>query len=120
MSVDKKIDDLIAALDRNTEALLKAGSPVTGGTAAEKPATKGKAEKPAKEEAVKITQEQVNAALVKLKDDFDLKHAKEIIKEHGKCDKMADIKPAHFQAVYDAAIAKYTELSAGGGDEDGI
>lgn len=120
MSIDAQIAALIAALNANTEALLKSGGTSAAATdkADTKPAGKGKAEK--KEEAPKITQEQVNAALIKIKEDFGMDKAKEVIKEFGKVDKMAEIKPAQFQAVFDAAVAKHAELTeAGSGDGDG-
>ena len=116
MSIDAQIAALTAALNANTEALLKSGGTTAAATdkADTKPVGKAKAEK--KEEAPKITQEQVNAALIKIKDDFGMDKAKEVIKEFGKVDKMAEIKPAQYQAVYDAAIAKHAELSEGDGD----
>lgn len=119
MSIDKTIADLIAALDRNTAALTAAGTGAAVPAAADKPkADKPKAEK---KDEPKITQDQVNAALIKIKDSFGMEHAKAIIKEVGKAEKMAEIKPAQYQAVHDAAVAKHAELSAGGGsNDDGI
>lgn len=121
MSVDKKIDELIAALDRNTAALTAAGT--SAGSTSTAAATTGKAKKEEKKEEPKITQEQVNAALIKIKDDFSMDEAKAIIKSAGKVDKMADIKPANYQAVYDAAVARHAELTeagSGGNDDGGI
>lgn len=122
MSIDKKIDDLIAALDRNTAALTAAGTGAASAAAAPA-ADKPKADKPKaeKKDEPKITQDQVNAALIKLKDDYGMDHAKAIIKEVGKAEKMAEIKPAQYQAVYDAAVKKHAELSEGGsgGEDDG-
>jgi len=115
MSIEALMTELRDALNANTEALKAAAS---GAAVAEKVETKaaGKAKAEKKEEAPKITQEQVNAALIKIKDDFGMDKAKEVIKEFGKVDKMAEIKPAQYQAVYDAAIAKHAELSEGDGD----
>lgn len=128
MSIETLLSELKESIDRNTEALLKGASAVgtaTGNASetksdakADKPA-KGKTEK--KEEGPKITQEQMNAALIKIKDHFGMEHAKGIITEVGKAAKMADIKPAQYQAVYDAAVAKHAELTAeaeGGESED--
>jgi nitrogenase molybdenum-iron protein alpha/beta subunit len=120
MSIDKSIADLIAALDRNTAALQGAAGTTSAAASTEKAekTTKGKA---TKEEAAKVTQEQVNAALIKIKDDFGMEHAKAIITDIGKAAKMAEIKPAQYQAVYDAAVKKHAELSEGGsegGDDD--
>jgi len=51
-----------------------------------------------------------------------MEHAKAIISGEGKAAKMAEIKPAQYQAVYDAAVKKHAELSEGGsgGGDDGI
>lgn len=115
MSIEALMTELRDALNANTEALKAAAS---GAAVAENVETKaaGKAKAEKKEQAPKITQEQVNAALIKIKDDFGMDKAKEVIKEFGKVDKMAEIKPAQYQAVYDAAIAKHAELSEGDGD----
>lgn len=135
MSIENLLTSLKESLDRNTEALTKlaasgAGVVVDAGEkakpAADKPAkaekAKPAAEKPAKEEAPKVTQEQMQAALIKIKDDFGMDHAKAIIKEAGNADKMGDIKPAQYQAVYDAAIARHAELTAeaNGADDDSL
>lgn len=120
MSIEALMTELRDALNANTEALKAAaasGSTAVPEKAEPKSTGKGKADK--KEEAPKITQEQVNAALIKIKDDFGMEHAKAVIKEFGKVDKMAEIKPAQFQAVFDAAVAKHAELTeAGSGDGD--
>jgi len=119
MSIDTAIAALTAALLANTAALEKAGGAAPYAAAAEKPATKGKATAEKKVDEPKITQEQVNAALIKIKDDFGMPAAKEVIKDFGKVDKMSEIKPAQFQAVFDAAVAKHAELSAAGEEEKG-
>lgn len=126
MSIDTQLAELIAALNANTAALVAAGgksgnsaasTTTTGGETktTTKTTTKGKTDEP------KITQEQVNAALIKIKDEFGMPEAKAIIKDIGKVEKMGEIKPATYQAVYDAAVARYEELAngSGGGSEDG-
>ena len=117
MSIDSAIAALTAALNANTAALEKAAG------AAEKPAAgKGKAAAETKKtDEPKVTQEQVNAALIKIKDAFGMPEAKTVIKEFGLVDKMADIKPAQFKAVLEGAIAKFDELSAAaeGGEDKG-
>lgn len=122
--MSKPIEELLTevkeALDRNTAALEKAAG-VTGTQAAtggEKAGKTEKAPKADKKDEPKVTQDQVNAALIKLKDDFSMDEAKAIIKEHGKVEKMSEIKPATYQAVYDAAVARHAELSAGSGGGD--
>lgn len=119
MSIEALLTSLKESIDRNTAALEKVGiaAPAAANNEGGKKAGKGAS----KTEEPKVTQEQVNAALIKIKDDFGMEHAKTVIKEYGKCDKMAEIKPAQYQAVYDAAVAKHAELSGGaGGEDDGI
>lgn len=116
MSIDKKIDDLIEALDRNTAALSKAGGQTASAPAETTTATRTK-KAAAKDEVAKITQEMVNSALIKIKDDFGMPEAKAVIQEHGKCEKMAEIKPAQYTAVYEAAVVRHAELSDGGEDD---
>lgn len=121
MSIDAAILALTTALIANTAALEKAaGVTQTAGAATETKTTgKGRTAAEKKADEPKITQEQVNAALIKIKDDFGMPAAKEVIKEFGKVEKMSEIKPAQFQAVFDAAVAKHAELSAGGEEEKG-
>jgi hypothetical protein len=121
MSVDAQIAALIAALNANTEALkANASGAATTTAAADKPTGKGKATAETKKaDEPKITQDQVNAALIKIKDDFGMEHAKTVISEHGKVAKMSEIKPAQFQAVFDAAVAKHAELTAEAAGEEG-
>lgn len=124
MSIEALLSELKASIDRNTEALLASAGKGEVGSVSDKTEKVEKAEKTTKTKTEKkadepkITQEQVNGALIKIKDDFGMEHAKAIIKEVGKADKMNDIKPAQYQAVYDAAVAKHAELSAGGEEED--
>lgn len=121
MSIEALLTSLKESIDRNTEALLKAGSSAgASDSVSDKPTKATPKEKPAKEDAPKVTQEEMNAALIKLKDDFGMPEAKKIIQEHGGCEKMAEIKPAKYKAVYDAAVKKHAELSEGGsaGDDD--
>ncbi len=115
MSIETLLSELKESIDRNTEALMKAGGTVAA-AASDKPSGRGRGAKAEKEaEAPKITQEQVNAALIKLKDDFGMPEAKKVITEVGGVEKMAEIKPAKYQAVYDAAVARHAELTEGGG-----
>ena len=116
MSIEALLSELKSSVDRNTEALLA----LAKGGAAPAATTEKAAGKTEKKDEPKLTQEQVNAALIKLKDKFGMDHAKAIISEQGKATKMAEIKPAQYQAVYDAAVAKYEELEKGGSaDEPG-
>lgn len=121
MSIDSAIAALTAALIANTAALEKSAGAAPA--AAEKPAAgKGKAAAETKKaDEPKVTQEQVNAALIKIKDAFGMPEAKTVIKEFGLVDKMADIKPAQFKAVLEGAIAKFDELTAAaeGGEDKG-
>lgn len=125
MSIEALLTALKESIDANTEALNRAAGATAAPAAAKEAAAETPAKgrgRPAKEAAAetpKITQDMVNAALIKIKEEFGMEHAKVVIKEAGGVDKMAEIKPAKFQAVYDAAVAKYDELSnAGGAGED--
>lgn len=128
MSIDKKIDDLIAALDRNTAALAAAGTAVaasaTAAPAAKADKKEAAAAKADKKEAAapKITQEEMQAALIKVRDDFGSDVAKALVREVGKVEKMSEIKPALYQTVFDAAVAKHAELSGGpaAASDDGL
>ena len=130
MSIEQLLADLKEAVEKNTAALERlsvggaSGSTTTTSApaAADEPAkrtrTKPAADKePAADKKPEVTQEQMQAALIKIKDDFGMDKAKEVIKEAGGVDKMGDIKPAKYAAVFEAAVAKHAELS--GGDEDG-
>lgn len=119
MSIEKLLQENTEALNANTAALLKAaGGGAAAATTTTAAATGGKGKKAAAD-APKITQDQVNAALVKLKEKHGTDEARAIIKDHGKVEKMGEIKPAQFQAVYDAAVARFEELENGGGEEAG-
>lgn len=127
MSIEALLTSLKESVDRNTEALnalaASGGKPAAAETTSSSGKT-GKAAKVGKTEAAetaaatgpKHTKEEVDAALIKIKDDFDLSHAKAIIKEVAKVDKMGDIPADKYDAVYDAAVAKHAELSAAGGE----
>lgn len=116
MNIEALIAALIAALTANTEALNKAAGAAPAATTEKPKAVKGKTETAAKDEP-KVTQDMVNAALVKIKDDFGMEHARPIITEFGKCARMSEIKPAQYQAVFDAAVAKHAELSEPDADD---
>lgn len=75
-----------------------------------KPAAK--TEKAEKKEAAKPkhTRDEMNAALVKLKDDCGKEHAAAVIKEVGGVGKMADIPDDKIDAVFDAAEAKHADM----------
>ena len=101
-----------------------AGAP-TGKPAAEKPAAADKkVEKPKpetkKEETAKPkhSRDEVNAALVKLKDDCGGDVAKAIIKDVGGVNKMADIPDDKLDAVFKAAEEKHAEMVNDAGDDD--
>lgn len=126
MSIEALLTSLKESIDRNTEAMT-AFAAATGGAApaAGKPAGKAKATKETTEAVApagpKHTQEEVNAALIKIKDDFDMAQAKEVIKSVAKVEKMADIPADKYDAVYDAAVAKHAELTeaANAGSNEG-
>lgn len=133
MSIETLLTSLKESVDRNTEALLavaasggKAAATESGTKASGKAGKKTEAaattETAAAPSGPKHTQDEVNAALIKIKDDFGLEHAKGIIKSVGGVDKMGDIPADKYDAVFDAAVKKHAELSAEGGaaEEGGL
>ena len=119
MSIETKIDDLIAALNANTAAILgNAGSTTT--VATDTPAattTKGKgkakdtaAETPAKP---KVSQEEMVAALELVKEKINLDAAKKLITEVGGVSKRAEIPADKYEAVYEAAKKAVEEAEEG-------
>lgn len=128
--IEQLIKDLIAAVNANTaavNALAAAGGATTTAAATTEAAAEVKkpAKKAAKAEAAEPevakpehTQAEVTAALVKIKDDFGIEHAREILAKY-KYAKMADIKPEHFDAVFAEAEAKHAELTAEADNGDG-
>lgn len=127
MSIEALLTSLKEALDANTEALNRVaasgGATTTAKENSGETSPRGRKPKETTTEPAKITQDMVNAALIKIKDEFGMEQAKTVIQEAGGVAKMAEIKPAKFQAVYEAAVAKYEELSNGGGgsnDEGGL
>ena len=91
-----------------------AGKPAASETKVDKGATKPETKKPEtkKDEAAKPkhSRDEVNAALVKLKDDCGGDVAKAIIKDVGGVNKMADIPESKFDEVFAAAEAKHAEM----------
>lgn len=66
------------------------------------------------------TRDEMNAALISLKDQFGKEYAQAVIKEVGEASRMADIKDEKIDEVFGAAVAKAEELSADQGEEDDI
>ena len=99
-----------------------AGKPAASDTKVDKGTTKpeNKKAETKKEEAAKPkhTRDEVNAALVKLKDDCGGDVAKAIIKDVGGVNKMADIPDDKLDAVFKAAEDKHAEMVNDGGDDD--
>lgn len=125
MSFDAKIDELIAALDRTTAALeaMAAG----GGGSTKTEGTSGKAGASGKAggasgKGKKVTEEDVKAMAVALKDKFGTAEAKKIIKSAGKANQLADIEEANYAAFVKAGQAKLDEADEAGegGEEDGL
>lgn len=121
--IEQLIKDLIVALNANTEALNAAGAgavaPTTTEAATTNEAATEKTAKKTKKAETKVepeeakpehTQAEVNAALLKIKDDFGIEHAREILKKY-KYEKMGDITPENFDAIFKAAEAKHAELT---------
>ena len=99
-----------------------ATKPAASETKVDKGTTKPEAKKPdaKKEETAKPkhSRDEVNAALVKLKDDCGGDVAKAIIKDVGGVNKMADIPDDKLDAVFKAAEDKHAEMVNDGGDDD--
>lgn len=117
MSLEQKIDLLIAAVEANTAAL-GGKAPAANKPAGNKPAGgRGAAGKA-------VTVEQAQAAVTKIKDDFSLDEAKKVLKKC-KLAKLAEVSDDCAAEVFKAANAHYEALSAAGGEdeeqeEDGI
>ena len=127
MSLETLIQNLTAALEANTAAILGAGGQTATTTAAAAPEKTTKttkaADKPAKTTKPKRSIEEASSLLLELKDGHGIQHAKDILAAHGVA-KMAEMPADKAEAIYDAAKAKLEELAAGAGadaeDEDGI
>lgn len=123
MSFDAKIQELIEALDRNTAALEAAGSGGGGSTKPEgtsgKGGASGKAGGASGKGGKKVTEEDVKAMAVALKDKFGTAEAKKIIKSAGKANQLADIEEANYAAFVKAGQAKLDEADNGGDGDDG-
>lgn len=112
MSIEDAILKLAAALEANTAAVLASGGTAAAAPAAEKTtkATKAtKGETTTEKAAPKVTRDEVNAALEKVKEKFGVEEAKSIISGAGKAPKRADIAEDNFAAVVAACAAKMEE-----------
>lgn len=126
MSIETKIDELIAALNANTAALKGAGTGETKAAAAETKAaaaetkaektTKSKSEKAEKAEKAKSThtKAEMHAAVNEVKEQFGTKVAKELIASVG-FEKLAEVTDDKVDELYLAAKAK---LEGGAGESD--
>lgn len=118
MSIENKIAELTEAVKANTAALEKlatAGVSAPTATAAAAPASttgKGKAAAEKKDDGPKVTQDEMNAAAMKLRDKFGPEITRELVSEFGKAPKLAEVKPAQYKALFDACVAKFNELEA--------
>lgn len=125
MSIEKLLQEHIEALNANTaalEALVKQG----GGAAPTKTTSKESApdktsktsEKSGKTSKGKVTtQDEMTAALLKLKDDFGLPHAKKVMKKYG-FEKMAEVTEEFYDKVKVDAVKLYEKLSEESGEEE--
>lgn len=127
MAIEQLLTDLISAINANTAALNGSGGGAkTGETTTATAVATGKAGKAAKttkatEDKPEHNQDEVNAALIKLKDDFGIEHARAILKKH-KYEKMGEIKPENFDVIFAEAETLHAELSAkadDSGDDSG-
>lgn len=132
MSIEKLLQEHIEALNANTaalEALVKQGGGATSGKKTEKTekteestgktSKAGKTEKSSKSAAP--TQDEMTAALLRLKDDYGIEHAKKVMKKHGFA-KMAEITEDKYAAVLKDAVKAYEALESAGegeGEDEG-
>lgn len=129
MSIEKLLQEHIEALNANTaalEALVKQGGGATSSKKTEKTeestgktSKAGKSDKSSKSAAP--TQDEMTAALLKLKDDYGIEHAKKIMKKHGFV-KMAEITEDKYAAVLKDAVKAHEALESAGdgeGDDEG-
>lgn len=112
---EDQADQLIAAIDRNTAAVLGKG----GTTGSTKPPVKP----PTSGTGTKLTFDMVKAALVQVRDEKGKPAAQKIIKTVGKADESANIDEKYYRAVVAACKTLLTPdddpaEDAGGGEED--
>ena len=112
------VKELIAAIKAGATTGTAAGKAGTaagkaGAAAGKAGAAAGKAgaaKKPGK------SVEEAQAALTKIKDSFSLQDARDVLAEFGIA-KMSEIKADQAEEVFNAAVIKFDELSATGGDD---
>lgn len=138
MSIEQLIKENTEAINRNTEALLAVAGKAATTTAAAKTETTtsktdaaksgstggAKTSGAAKKEAAKPkhSEDEVVAALTKIKEEFGADPAKEIVKELGFA-KMAEITPDKYDLAVELATKKYEALveeAGGSGDSDDL
>ena len=125
MSLESKIDDLIAALDANTKALL--GKPPKDEPAKEEPKAEGRSRRSAREEPKSDgpTEAELKAAVAKFLDqpegkDGDAEYEKRLEKvidpmfEKAKVKELADLPEKFWPDLLDG-IAEYGKAAEGGG-----
>lgn len=127
MTIEALLKEHIDALNANTEALKSFSATGAAPAPAEASAEKAKPEAAAAKttrtrataakKATGKTVEEASAALVKLKDEFGIEHAKSVLKESG-FSKMAELTPEKADAVFKSAEAKYAELQENDGEEE--
>lgn len=121
MSIEKLLADLIAALEANTAALEgAAGSSKTSSSSSSKGKTEtasGKGKTSSKGKSEGVSQDDMNAALLKLKDDYGIEHAKKVMKKHGFA-KMAEITEDKYAVVLKDATKAYEALAESEGEEE--
>lgn len=126
MSLEQRIEELVAAVKENTAALnaLRASGGVAAADAGEKKTSAAasstlyaKVEKPAPAtKGPKHTKAEVHAALNELKELKGTKVAKDLIKKFG-FDKLADVTEDKYDELYEAAKRL---IESEDGDDDGL
>lgn len=110
------LETLIEALNKNTEALLAKAEVTSTASAAAEPAATTKPAAGTKKTTTKVEKivpkysvDEVNAAAVAVKEKFNSGAASALIKEHGKADKLKDIKPENYDAFVEACEKELAE-----------
>lgn len=109
------VKELIAAIKAGATGTAAGAATGKAGAATGKAgAATGKAGAGAKKPGKSV--EEAQAALTKIKDAFSLQDARDVLAEFG-IGKMSEIKADQAEDVFNAAVIKFDELSAAGGDD---
>lgn len=118
MSIEKAISDLTAAINANTAAIQESSALIQGGGSAKNTTSDKKADTDSKvadakvDSQPKVTEAQLTAKIKEVAKATDKDKAREQFSDLG-YEKMAEIKPEHYDKVYDRCV----EVLAGDNDD---